>query len=94
MGVYLVTGAASGIGLATTKVLAGDGHQRLRAGPRRGRLATAFDGLEGPQPNALIADVADPASVAAALAASRSRRPSSMVSSTPQASFRSCRSRT
>jgi NAD(P)-dependent dehydrogenase (short-subunit alcohol dehydrogenase family) len=68
MGVYLVTGAASGIGLATTKMLAADGHQVFALDRDGGRLATAFDGFEGPPPNGLIADVANHASVAAALA--------------------------
>ena len=68
MGVYLVTGAASGIGLATTKTLAGEGHDVFALDRDADRLATAFDGLDGPRPNPLIADVADPASVAAALA--------------------------
>ena len=46
MGVYLVTGAASGIGLATTKTLAGEGHHVFALDRDADRLATAFDGLE------------------------------------------------
>src|SRR3954463_14943044 len=68
MGVYLVTGAASGIGLATTKMLAREGHQVFALDRDADRLATAFDGLDGPEPKGLIADVADRDSVAAALA--------------------------
>jgi NAD(P)-dependent dehydrogenase (short-subunit alcohol dehydrogenase family) len=68
MGVYLVTGAASGIGLATTKALAAEGHQVFALDRDGDRLATAFDGLGGPQPNAVIADVADPDSLVGALA--------------------------
>ena len=45
MGVYLVTGAASGIGLATTKALAGEGHDVFALDRDADRLATAFDGL-------------------------------------------------
>src|SRR5215218_3811443 len=69
MGSFLVTGAASGIGLATARALAGDGHRVFALDLDADRLATAFDGLDGPRPEPFIADVADARSVAAALEA-------------------------
>lgn len=69
-GVAIVTGGASGIGLAIAKALLGDGWKLIIADLAQGPLDAARDALEPLRPNAtkcVIMDVADEASVIAGL---------------------------
>ena len=81
MGSFLVTGAASGIGLATARALAREGHRVFALDRDADRLATAFDGLDGPLPSRSSRTSRTRPSVAAASKRSRGRRPLSMASS-------------
>jgi NAD(P)-dependent dehydrogenase (short-subunit alcohol dehydrogenase family) len=74
--VVLVTGAASGIGRATAARLAEAGANVAmvdRDGPRLEEAAAAIGTAAGREPLALVADVGDEASIAAAVATALSR---------------------
>jgi NAD(P)-dependent dehydrogenase (short-subunit alcohol dehydrogenase family) len=74
--VVLVTGAASGIGRATAARLADAGAEVAmvdRDGPRLEEAAAAIGTTASRQPLALVADVGDEASIAAAVASALSR---------------------
>ena len=57
----IVTGASSGIGLATARLLAAEGARVLLVARDRDRLLAAARSIEGGEVDALAADVTDPA---------------------------------
>ena len=67
MGDYLVTGAASGIGLATVRRLAAAGHRVWGLDRDADRLGRALETVEGAGVTGLVCDVGDESSVESAL---------------------------
>jgi NAD(P)-dependent dehydrogenase (short-subunit alcohol dehydrogenase family) len=70
---FLVTGAAGGIGRATAARLAARGARVALADVRAGALDAALAAMANPQAFAVLLDLADPASIAAAVKAAESR---------------------